>query len=520
MFFFCFSEEGAPAFTQTIDTWQLGGLAAAKNCTANDTEYCLAWGTSSQFRVRRIDGQCLDFHYWTERAVPLHVAFDLTGVQLVGGSEIDNQTWPIAVTDGSIDSFVSKSRNSEAVLEPVWYTLSGFSVIVNQSVPLFVNYTRSFVNLTAQLTAPYIRAGNATHLAYRVCKYATMKTAFERAVNESLGKPTSAPDYRMVELPVWSTWAKYKSNISAATVLELATLINQYGFPNSQLEIDDMWETCYGSLEVDPRRFPNMTALVAQLHGMGFRVTMWVHPFVNADCAPYFEAGTDGGFFVRNVNGSAATTWWNGNGSYVDFTNPAAVAWFQRRLQKLRNETGVDSFKFDAGESGWSPQVPRFHTMAGDHPETILKSYVAVAATYGPMVEVRVARQTQQHPIFVRMLDRNTRWTSPLGLSTLIPELLHMNVIGYPFVLPDIIGGNGYDNAIVTKELFVRWLQANVFMPSMQFSYPPWDFDEEVRGRWNRRPGGVEAVADLGFDANRRGGGGGAPKSYFAVVEE
>ncbi len=50
---------------------------------------------------------------------------------------------------------------------------------------------------------------------------------------------------------------------------------------------------------------------------------------------------------------------------------------------------------------------------------------------------------------------------------------------GYPFVLPDMIGGNGY-NGRPGRELFIRWMQANVFMPAMQFSYVPWDYDEQV----------------------------------------
>jgi alpha-glucosidase (family GH31 glycosyl hydrolase) len=54
-----------------------------------------------------------------------------------------------------------------------------------------------------------------------------------------------------------------------------------------------------------------------------------------------------------------------------------------------------------------------------------------------------------------------------------------MNMVGYPLVLPDMIGGNGYGET-PTKELFIRWLQANVFMPSLQYSYAPWDFDDEV----------------------------------------
>ena len=35
--------------------------------------------------------------------------------------------------------------------------------------------------------------------------------------------------------------------------------------------------------------------------------------------------------------------------------------------------------------------------------------------------------------------------------------------------------------ALPPKELFVRWMQANVFMPAMQFSFVPWQYDQEVR---------------------------------------
>lgn len=48
-----------------------------------------------------------------------------------------------------------------------------------------------------------------------------------------------------------------------------------------------------------------------------------------------------------------------------------------------------------------------------------------------------------------------------------------------PFsVLPDMIGGNGYGGA-PSAELFVRWVQANTFMPAMQFSYVPWDYEDQ-----------------------------------------
>lgn len=43
-----------------------------------------------------------------------------------------------------------------------------------------------------------------------------------------------------------------------------------------------------------------------------------------------------------------------------------------------------------------------------------------------------------------------------------------------------MIGGNQYGNDVITKELFIRWLQASTFMPSLQFSYAPWHFDQET----------------------------------------
>ena len=52
---------------------------------------------------------------------------------------------------------------------------------------------------------------------------------------------------------------------------------------------------------------------------------------------------------------------------------------------------------------------------------------------------------------------------------------------GYSFVLPDMIGGNGYREGAPSRELYIRWLQVNVFMPAMQISYVPWMYDQ-VRG--------------------------------------
>ncbi|KAK7870752.1 hypothetical protein R5R35_009900 [Gryllus longicercus] len=145
----------------------------------------------------------------------------------------------------------------------------------------------------------------------------------------------------------------------------------------------------------------------------------------------------------------------------------------------MQEENGIDSFKFDAGESSFVPQVP---VLTGDlelQPNLYTERYVSTVAQFGDMVEVRVGHHTQTLPIFVRMQDKDSRWDIANGLPTLITTLLVMNMVGYPLVLPDMVGGNGYNEA-PNKELFIRWLEANVFMPAIQYSYVPWDYDNET----------------------------------------
>lgn len=46
----------------------------------------------------------------------------------------------------------------------------------------------------------------------------------------------------MIESPIWSTWARYKRNISDEIVLRFAQEIIDHGYFGGQLEIDDDWE--------------------------------------------------------------------------------------------------------------------------------------------------------------------------------------------------------------------------------------------------------------------------------------
>ena len=63
-----------------------------------------------------------------------------------------------------------------------------------------------------------------------------------------------------------------------------------------------------------------------------------------------FKEGVEGGYFLKRPNGDV-WQWdmWQPGLAIVDFTNPAACAWYSKKLEALL-DMGVDCFKTDFGE--------------------------------------------------------------------------------------------------------------------------------------------------------------------------
>ncbi|XP_046625895.1 myogenesis-regulating glycosidase isoform X1 [Neodiprion virginianus] len=417
--------------------------------------------------------------------------YELTdGTQWFGGPQLRYQYWPVQHMRYEEEPYLPTHPVNMAVAERYWLSSKGIYIFVEDAAPLFIdqnNYKDKNLCLVAKNKAPY-RHRESIILNYEIGVFGDPRSAHENVIHDHLGKPTGHPDERMIMHPIWSTWARYKANVSAEIVNEFADEILQYGFNNSQLEIDDNWETCYGSAIFDTTKFPNIKSLTDGLKTKGFRLTLWIHPFINEECEPAYTEALNNGYFVKNVYGEVRMAWWQGQqAAAIDFTNPTAVEWWVQRLKYLQLTSGVDSFKFDAGEISWLPQTPGISGDAELSPGSFISSYVrSLAQNFNDMIEARVGWRTQDLPIFIRMIDKDTTWTWNNGLPTLITTLLQMNINGYVHVLPDMIGGNGYLNGFLnateypSKEMLIRWLQTNVFMPSLQYSFAPWDFDDET----------------------------------------
>ncbi|KYQ57031.1 hypothetical protein ALC60_04019 [Trachymyrmex zeteki] len=409
--------------------------------------------------------------------------------QWFGGPQFRHQYWPIQNMHYEEVAYLPTHPSNMALAERYWLSSKGVYIYVDYAIPLFLdqnNYRDKYLCMIIKNKAPY-QHRDIINVTYTIGIFPDPKTAHQYAIEKHLGKPTGRPDSLMVRYPIWSTWARYKTNITAKVVETYADEIVAHGFKNSQIEIDDNWETCYGSAEFDPVKFPDVSALTKLLNDKGFRVTLWIHPFINRNCESAYSTALNNDYFVKNLDGNVQMSWWQGSdAATIDFTNTNAVNWWMKRVRRLQG-LGINSFKFDAGEVSWLPQVPTLNGQSELQPGIFTEEYVRKLASNFPRnIEVRVGWRTQDLPIFVRMIGKDTRWTWNNGLPTLITTLLQMNLNGYVYVLPDMIGGNGYLNGSLdgterpSRELFVRWLQATVFMPSMQYSFVPWDFDEEI----------------------------------------
>ncbi|XP_037945974.1 myogenesis-regulating glycosidase [Teleopsis dalmanni] len=461
--------------------------------------------TTGSYKLSATDGSSVEFQLILSSADITHVlvtrddvprslqprdCFDLDvaqGTHWYGGAEDRYQYWPVERQTYSNYSYLTKEDHNAGIAERYWLNSKGLFLFVETTTPLFIDQnSQGFENqlcFSAFSTLPYNVRMPKVSFTYHIGIGTNAKVAHMHAVKELLGIPTDHPDERMVQHPIWSTWALYKAEIDDTVVREFADKIKETGFENSQLEIDDDWEDCYGALTFRKNKFPDIKKLTDDLKEKGFRVTLWIHPFINKNCTAMYEEAKSKGYLVLDHDGNADTQWWNsirGDAAYIDFTKPEVQNWFKQRLQRLQTEDGIDSFKFDAGETSWVPPDPVLEGELNTSPHQITEDYVRTVGSFGSMVEVRSGQGTQDMPIFVRMIDKDSEWNWKNGLVTLITTLLQMNMNGYPFVLPDMIGGNGYNNKPPTKELFIRWLQANVFMPSLQFSFVPWNFDDET----------------------------------------
>jgi alpha-glucosidase len=301
----------------------------------------------------------------------------------------------------------------------------------------------------------------------------TLKDAYLYASKTFFPPAGRTPDELMFLAPQYNTWIELIYNQNEADILKYAKGIRDHGFPPGVLMIDDNWQEDYGVWDFSARRFTHPKAMVDQLHRMGFKVMLWVSPFVSPDSAVYREL-EEKHLFIQEKDKPrpAMIRWWNGVSAVLDLSNPEAVQWFKAQLQTLQDKYGVDGFKFDAGDDEF--YLGDLVSQKPIHANAQSELYAQIGLAF-PLNEYRACWKMGGQPLAQRLRDKSHTWED---LQTLVPGIIAQGLMGYAFTCPDLIGG-GDDASFknlkaVDQDLVARAAQCHALMPMMQFSMAPW----------------------------------------------
>ncbi|PSN67795.1 hypothetical protein BS50DRAFT_609655 [Corynespora cassiicola Philippines] len=161
------------------------------------------------------------------------------------------------------------------------------------------------------------------------------------------GKPALPPPWTF---GLWLS-TSFTTEYDEATVTSFLDGMAQRAIPVSAFHFDCFWMPAFEWCDYtfDPSTFPDAAGQLRRLREKGIRVCVWINPYIAQESA-LFDSAAANGYLVRRGDGSVwQYDFWQAGMGIVDFTNPAAWAWFQGRLQALL-DIGVDAFKTDFGE--------------------------------------------------------------------------------------------------------------------------------------------------------------------------
>ncbi|GAA4583221.1 alpha-xylosidase [Planotetraspora phitsanulokensis] len=381
----------------------------------------------------------------------------------------------------NFDAFGAESQRAYKNV-PFYLSNRGYGLMVDSGSPVEFDMCQS-THSDVQIIVPddlldyYVIAGPAP---------ADVLTRFGRLT----GKPELPPKWAF---GTWISSGFFRD--SQERVLERAATIRERGIPCDVLHLDTYWQVGdhWSDMRWDPETFPDPVGMLAALKKQGFRVCLWMNPYIS-HLSPAFPEAAENGYLLRRQDGEVyvADSW---HGSHpacgiVDFTNPAAVDWFKGLLRDRLRE-GVSVFKTDFAE-GVPADAVAFNGMTGTdlhNVYSLLFNDVVSEATrevagHG-MVWARSSYLGGQRHAAQWSGDVDSAYPS-MG-STIRGGLSH-GLSGIPFWTHDAGGFTGTP----TPDLYIRWSQFSALSPLIRFhgttTREPWRFPAHAER------GAVEAI--------------------------
>jgi alpha-glucosidase (family GH31 glycosyl hydrolase) len=224
-----------------------------------------------------------------------------------------------------------------------------------------------------------------------------------------------------------------------------------------------------------------LTAWTASLHAMGFKVLCYYNAYVSTN-DPRAAADRDEGraknYFVKMEDGSEFDTFMISAGpqtvATIDYTNPAAVAWYGTLLQRSI-DIGYDGFMLDFGEY-LPPKAKMFDGRSGWEVHNLFP-VLYQKATWDYMNSKKGA----DWEFFARAGYTGTQGVIPMhwsgdpaasfddakGLPAQVRAGINAGLSGIPFWGSDMTGYTCLNDPPADKDVFLRWVEFAALSPDM-----------------------------------------------------
>ncbi|WP_324072575.1 MAG: alpha-glucosidase [Erythrobacter sp.] len=228
----------------------------------------------------------------------------------------------------------------------------------------------------------------------------------------------------------------------------------------------------------NPARYPDLPARIAALKARGIRFLGYVNPYLAVDGPLYPEAAAQG-FFARRLDSDAPylVDFGEFDAGVVDFTNPAAAAWFAEEvIGKRMLDFGLDGWMADFGE-----YLPTDLRLFDGDPmcehnrwpvrwaEVNARAVASRGRTGDVLWFMRAGHKgVQAHCPLLWAGDQSVDFSRHDGIGTVITAALSSGLVGNAFSHSDVGGYTSLFGNVRTEELILRWYELGAFSPVMR----------------------------------------------------
>jgi alpha-glucosidase len=237
-------------------------------------------------------------------------------------------------------------------------------------------------------------------------------------------------------------------------------------------------------------KFPEPQRLTAKFKAAGMRVVANLKPCLLDDHPRFGEVAEAGAFVADKATaGPARSQFWDGEGAHLDFTNPAAIAWWQQGLREQILANGIDSawndnneyaiFNEDAACAGFGRKAPLDLLRPVQSLLMTRASFEGQAranASERPFTVTRSGCPGIQRYAQTWSGDNSTNWES---LRWNLRTGLGMSLSGMFNTGHDV---GGFSGPVPEPELLLRFVQAGVLHP--RFIMNSWKPNGVVTTPW------------------------------------